>query len=63
MVDFFKQAIAADSKGVISSLVMSVMVAISWGDNNIANTMKQLVAWMHPDHFQLSGPGLGITTT
>ena len=60
MVDFFKQVLAADSRGVITSFALSVIVSRHWGrDHNpsdtslvtIAKTEKQLVQWMHPNHF------------
>ena len=60
MVDLFKQVLAADSRGVISSFALSIMVCRYWGKDHkendtslvtIAKTEKQLTAWMHPDHF------------
>ena len=50
----------ADSRGVISSFVTSVMVSRHWGTGHFptvtsititAKTMRQSNAWMHPDHF------------
>jgi hypothetical protein len=61
MVDFFKQVLAADSREVISSFAISVMVSRYWGKKDhrvhdtslltIAKTEKQMNAWMRPDHF------------
>ena len=61
MVDFFKQVLAADSRGAISSFALSIMVSRHWGTGHmrndtslvtIAKTEKQLTAWMHTDHLQ-----------
>ena len=60
MVDFFKQLLAADSRGVISSFALSIMVSRHRGKDHketdtslvtMAKTEKQLTAWMHSDHF------------
>ena len=62
MVDFYKQVLAASSRGVISSFVMNVMISRHWGtDHNdtdtslltVTKTCKQLHAWMRPDHFSV----------
>ena len=62
MFDFYKQVIAASSRGIISSFVMSVMIYRHWGKDRkdtdtslmtVAQTYKQLHAWMHPDHFSV----------
>ena len=62
MVNFYKQVIAASSRGIISSFVMSVMIYRHWGKDRkdtdtslmtVAQTYKQLHAWMHPDHFSV----------
>ena len=60
MVDFFKQILVADSRGVITSFVTSIMITRDWGSDHslydsslttIAKTMRQLQAWAHPDRF------------
>ena len=60
MVDFFKQVLASDSRGVITSFALSIIVSRHWGRYHhtsdtslvtIAKTEKQLVQWMHPNHF------------
>jgi hypothetical protein len=60
MVDFFKQVLAADSRGVITSFALSIIVSRYWGRYHmpndtslvtIAKTEKQLIQWMHPNHF------------
>ena len=59
MVDFFKQVLAADSRGVISSFALHILVSRYWGKDHMKNdtslvtitkTEKQLTAWMHPNH-------------
>ena len=59
MVDFFKQVLAVDSRGVISSFALSVMVSRNCGKGHgeqdtslvtIAKTERQMTPWMHPDH-------------
>ena len=37
MVDFFKQVLAADSRGVISSFALSIMVSRYWGTDHMRN--------------------------
>ena len=37
MVDLFKQVLAADSRGVISSFVLSIFVSRYWGKDNMNN--------------------------
>ena len=58
-IDFFKQAIAAYSRGVISLFITGVMIARHWGNNHIdtdtsiatiAKTMREMTSWVHPDH-------------
>ena len=70
MVIFVKQVLAVDSRGVIASFALSVMVSRYWGNHHrehdtslvtIAKTEKHMTAWMHPDHFLLSGLGPAIT--
>ena len=60
MVDFSKQVLTADSRGVITSFALSIIVSRHWGRGHlpsdtslvtIANTEKQLIQWMHPNHF------------
>jgi hypothetical protein len=60
MVDFFKQVLAVDSRGVITSFALSTIVSRHWGRDHIpsdtslvtiAKTEKQLIQWMHPNHF------------
>ena len=62
MVVFFKQAISADSRGAISSFHVRCerdgLPILGTGHldtdtyiTTIAKTLKQLTAWVHPDHF------------
>jgi hypothetical protein len=60
IVDFFKQVLAADSRGVITSFALSIIVSRYWGRDHmphdpplvsIAKTEKQLIQWMDPKHF------------
>ena len=60
MVDLYTQVLSANIRGVISSFVTSVMVSRHWSTDHldtatalttITNTMRQMTAWMHPDHF------------
>ena len=60
MVDFFKQAISADGRGVSSSFITSVMMSRHWGNNHletgtamttITNTLRELTSCCHTDHF------------
>ena len=62
MVNFYMQAIAAPSRGIISSFVMNVMISRHWGKDHkdtdtslmmMTKTYKQLHAWMRPDHFSV----------
>ena len=62
MVNFYKQAIAAPSRGIISLFVMNVMISRHWGKDHkdtdtslmmMTKTYKQLHAWMRPDHFSV----------
>ena len=59
MVNFYRQVIAASSRGIISSFVVNVMISRHWGKDRkstdtsqmtVTKTYKQLHAWMHPDH-------------
>ena len=59
MVDFFKQENSAYSRSVTSSPVTGVMVSRHCGTGHlptdtsvttIAKIMRQMTAWMHPDH-------------
>ena len=59
--DVVKQVLAADSRGVISSFALSILVSRYWGKDlnmkndtslvTIAKTENQLTARMHPNHF------------
>ena len=60
MVDFFKQVLVADSRGAINSFALSIIVSRYWGRDHmpndtylaaIAKTEKQMIQWMHPNHF------------
>ena len=60
MVPFYKQVIAASSRGVISAFTINVMISRHGGKyqkyidtsiTTISKTQRQLSAWMHPDHF------------
>ena len=60
MVEFFQQVLAADSRGVIRSFALSIIVSRYWGRDHIPNdtylvtiakTEKQLIQWVHPHHF------------
>ena len=62
MVNFYKQVIAALSRGIISSMVMHVMISRHWGKDHkdtgtslmtVTKTYKQLHAWMRLDHFSV----------
>ena len=59
MVGFFNQTVSADSRGVISSFITSVIISRHWGKNHldtdtsittIAKTLRELTSWVHPDH-------------
>ena len=60
MVDFFKHVLAADSRSVITSFALSIIVSRHWGRDHmpndtslvtIAKTENQKLQWMHPNHF------------
>ena len=59
LVDFFKQVLVVDSRDVITSFALSIIVSRYWGRGHmpndtslatIAKTEKQLTQWMHPNH-------------
>ena len=60
IVNFFKQLLAADSRGAITSFALSINVSRPWERDHlpndtslatIAKTEEQLIQWMHPNHF------------
>ena len=60
--NFYKQAIAASSRGIMSLFVKNVMISRHWGKDHkdtdtslmtVTKTYKQLHAWMHLDHFSV----------
>ena len=71
MVHFYKQVIAASSRGVISSFTIVVMISRQWGkdhkdtDPSLTTVMKtkQLSAWVRLDHVKTFWNGQQIITT
>ncbi|MFM7980523.1 MAG: hypothetical protein ACKPKO_14520, partial [Candidatus Fonsibacter sp.] len=60
MVDFNKQALSAQSRGVLDTFTYHVLASRHWGKDHdpsdtslvtIQKTTRQFLSWNHPDHF------------
>ncbi|MFM7982265.1 MAG: hypothetical protein ACKPKO_23395, partial [Candidatus Fonsibacter sp.] len=69
MVDFYKQALSAQSRGVLDTFTYHVLASRHWGKDHkesdtslvtIQKTTRQFLSWNHRDHFsvlRLEEPG------